>query len=60
MQIYLRKDNNPVSLMEGTLLAVGGRYDYLLQQMADSEYVGVSKVSISLFASYFLGLTIIA
>ncbi|KAK4420231.1 eIF-2-alpha kinase GCN2 [Sesamum alatum] len=36
-QIYLRKDNNPVSLMEGTLLAVGGRYDYLLQQMADSE-----------------------
>ncbi|KAI3470117.1 hypothetical protein Pfo_026780 [Paulownia fortunei] len=37
-QIYLRKDNNPVSLMEGTLLAVGGRYDYLLQQMAESEY----------------------
>ncbi|KAL0403684.1 UNVERIFIED_CONTAM: eIF-2-alpha kinase GCN2, partial [Sesamum radiatum] len=35
--IYLRKDNNPVSLMEGTLLALGGRYDYLLQQMADSE-----------------------
>ncbi|KAL0340551.1 UNVERIFIED_CONTAM: eIF-2-alpha kinase GCN2, partial [Sesamum radiatum] len=36
-QIYLRKDNNPVSLMEGTLLALGGRYDYLLQQMADAE-----------------------
>ncbi|XP_020547042.1 eIF-2-alpha kinase GCN2 isoform X2 [Sesamum indicum] len=36
-QIYLRKDNNPVSLMEGTLLALGGRYDYLLHQMADSE-----------------------
>ncbi|XP_057781604.1 eIF-2-alpha kinase GCN2 isoform X2 [Salvia miltiorrhiza] len=37
-QIYLKKDNNPVALTEGTLLAVGGRYDYLLQQMADSEY----------------------
>ncbi|KAH6770310.1 protein kinase family protein [Perilla frutescens var. hirtella] len=37
-QIYLKKDNNPLSLSEGTLLAVGGRYDYLLQQMADSEY----------------------
>lgn len=39
LQIYLKRDNNPVSLTEGTLLAVGGRYDYLLQQMADSEYV---------------------
>ncbi|KAG8369529.1 hypothetical protein BUALT_Bualt14G0023000 [Buddleja alternifolia] len=37
-QIYLKKDNNPLSLMEGILLAVGGRYDYLLQQMADSDY----------------------
>ncbi|PIN15987.1 eIF-2alpha kinase GCN2 [Handroanthus impetiginosus] len=37
-QIYLRKDDNPVSLMEGTMLAVGGRYDYLLQQMWGSEY----------------------
>ncbi|KAL8483117.1 hypothetical protein ACS0TY_025974 [Phlomoides rotata] len=37
-QIYFRKDNNPVPLMEGTLLAVGGRYDYLLQQMAESKY----------------------
>ncbi|XP_042044416.1 eIF-2-alpha kinase GCN2 isoform X2 [Salvia splendens] len=37
-QIYLRKDNNPVALTEGTLLAVGGRYDYLLQQTTDSEY----------------------
>lgn len=43
MQIYLKRDNNPVSLTEGTLLAVGGRYDYLLQQMADSEYVGLVK-----------------
>ncbi|KAL9162457.1 hypothetical protein ABFS82_07G090900 [Erythranthe guttata] len=36
-QIYLRKDNSPVSLMEGTLLSVGGRYDHLLQQMASTE-----------------------
>ncbi|KAL0382837.1 UNVERIFIED_CONTAM: eIF-2-alpha kinase GCN2 [Sesamum calycinum] len=40
-EIYLRKDNNPVSLMEGTLLALGGRYDYLLQQMADAERLGL-------------------
>ncbi|XP_049381059.1 eIF-2-alpha kinase GCN2 [Solanum stenotomum] len=37
-QIYLRKDDNPGSLMEGTLLAVGGRYDYLLHQSGDLEY----------------------
>lgn len=37
-QIYLRKENNPASLMEGTLLAIGGRYDYWLQQIANSEY----------------------
>ncbi|KAK6776172.1 hypothetical protein RDI58_027173 [Solanum bulbocastanum] len=37
-QIYLRKDDNPGSLMEGTLLAVGGRYDYLLHQNGDLEY----------------------
>lgn len=34
-QIYLRKDNN---LTEGTLLAVGGRYDYLLHHTWQSEY----------------------
>lgn len=33
------KDNNPGSLSEGTLLAVGGRYDYLLRQMWDHKYV---------------------
>lgn len=32
-QIYARKENNPASLMEGTLLAVGGRYDYLLHPL---------------------------
>ncbi|KAL4567577.1 hypothetical protein LXL04_023165 [Taraxacum kok-saghyz] len=37
-QIYLRKDNNVGSLTEGTLLAVGGRYDSLLHQMWQSEY----------------------
>ncbi|XP_047255023.1 eIF-2-alpha kinase GCN2 isoform X5 [Capsicum annuum] len=37
-QIYLRKDDHPGSLMEGTLLAVGGRYDYLLHQSGDLEY----------------------
>ncbi|KAJ0937763.1 putative protein kinase PEK-GCN2 family [Helianthus annuus] len=37
-QIYLRKDNTLGSLTEGTLLAVGGRYDYLLHRMWQSEY----------------------
>ncbi|KAJ0603015.1 putative protein kinase PEK-GCN2 family [Helianthus annuus] len=37
-QIYLRKDNTLGSLTEGTLLAVGGRYDYLLHHMWQSEY----------------------
>lgn len=37
-QIYLRKDNSVGSLTEGTLLAVGGRYDYLLHNMWQSEY----------------------
>ncbi|TXG72830.1 hypothetical protein EZV62_001409 [Acer yangbiense] len=39
-QIYLMKENNIGSLIEGALLAVGGRYDYLLHQMWDREYVG--------------------
>ncbi|KAI5664083.1 hypothetical protein M9H77_23406 [Catharanthus roseus] len=34
-QVYLRK--NPGSLVEGTLLAIGGRYDYLLHKMGDIE-----------------------
>ncbi|KAF5816481.1 putative protein kinase PEK-GCN2 family [Helianthus annuus] len=37
-QIYLRKDNTLGSHTEGTLLAVGGRYDYLLHRMWQSEY----------------------
>ncbi|VVA38780.1 PREDICTED: eIF-2-alpha kinase GCN2 [Prunus dulcis] len=37
-QVYLVKDNNPGSLTEGTLLAVGGRYDYLLRQMWGLEH----------------------
>ncbi|KAI8010263.1 eIF-2-alpha kinase GCN2 [Camellia lanceoleosa] len=51
-QIYLRKENNPASLMEGTLLAVGGRYDYLLHQMSACDYKsnlpGAVGVSIAL------------
>ncbi|KAK3204428.1 hypothetical protein Dsin_018474 [Dipteronia sinensis] len=39
-QIYLMKENNTGSLIDGALLAVGGRYDYLLHQMWDREYVG--------------------
>uniref|UniRef100_A0A2P2LIK6 Uncharacterized protein MANES_11G120800 n=1 Tax=Rhizophora mucronata TaxID=61149 RepID=A0A2P2LIK6_RHIMU len=37
-QIYLMKDNNPGSVSEGALLAIGGRYDYLLHHMSDHEY----------------------
>lgn len=52
-QIYLRKDNSTVSLMEGTLLAVGGRYDYLVHYMSDSEHVGV-KLTIPFLFMLFL------
>ncbi|XP_057957013.1 eIF-2-alpha kinase GCN2 [Malania oleifera] len=36
-QVYLMKENSPGSVIEGRLLAVGGRYDYLLHQMWDHE-----------------------
>lgn len=39
-KVYLRKENSPGSLSEGALLAVGGRYDYLLQQLWRSDSVG--------------------
>jgi hypothetical protein len=39
-KIYLRKENSSGSLSEGVLLAVGGRYDYLLHQLRSSDYVG--------------------
>lgn len=39
-KVYLRKENNPGSLTEGVLLAVGGRYDYLLHQLWNNDYVG--------------------
>ncbi|TKY67456.1 serine/threonine-protein kinase GCN2 [Spatholobus suberectus] len=39
-QVYLRKENSPGSLSEGVLLAVGGRYDYLLHQLWSSDYKG--------------------
>ncbi|XP_058102419.1 eIF-2-alpha kinase GCN2 isoform X2 [Magnolia sinica] len=37
-QIYLIKDSNASSFSEGTLFAVGGRYDYLVQHMWYQEY----------------------
>ncbi|KAG4125967.1 hypothetical protein ERO13_D10G129301v2 [Gossypium hirsutum] len=37
-QIYLGKESHPGALTEGALLAVGGRYDYLLHQMWNHEY----------------------
>ncbi|CAJ2679073.1 unnamed protein product [Trifolium pratense] len=39
-QVYLRKENSSVSLSEGVLLAVGGRYDNLLHQLRSSDYKG--------------------
>lgn len=39
-QVYLVKDSNPGSLTEGVLLAIGGRYDYLLHHMWSLEHVG--------------------
>ncbi|XP_061357537.1 eIF-2-alpha kinase GCN2 isoform X2 [Gastrolobium bilobum] len=39
-QVYLRKENSPGSLSEGVLLAVGGRYDFLLHQLWSQDYVG--------------------
>ncbi|XP_019168429.1 PREDICTED: eIF-2-alpha kinase GCN2 isoform X3 [Ipomoea nil] len=35
-QIYLRANNSPS--MEGTLLAIGGRYDHLFHNIGDTEY----------------------
>lgn len=37
-QVYLTKENHPGSHPEGTLVAIGGRYDYLLQQMWSRAY----------------------
>ncbi|KAJ1387859.1 Protein kinase domain [Sesbania bispinosa] len=39
-QVYLRKENTAGSLSEGVLLAVGGRYDFLLHQLWSSDYKG--------------------
>lgn len=43
-QVYLTKENNPGSLPEGALLAIGGRYDYLLHQMWSRDYVGYACI----------------
>lgn len=37
-QVYLMKENNSGTLTDGTLLAIGGRYDYLLHQMWGQEH----------------------
>lgn len=47
------KDNNPGSLTEGTLLAVGGRYDYLLRQMWGLEHVGYTRLLSSSYLLFF-------
>lgn len=39
-QMYLVKGNNPASFYEGTLFAIGGRYDHLVQQLWEHDYVG--------------------
>lgn len=38
-QVYLVKDSSPGSPTEGALLAIGGRYDYLLHHMWGFEHV---------------------
>ncbi|XP_006443036.2 eIF-2-alpha kinase GCN2 [Citrus clementina] len=42
-QVFSVKEKYPATLVEGTLLAVGGRYDYLLHRMWDREYVGYAS-----------------
>ncbi|XP_010525998.1 PREDICTED: eIF-2-alpha kinase GCN2 isoform X2 [Tarenaya hassleriana] len=55
-QVFLTKENSSGSYNDGILLAVGGRYDYLLHQMCDREYkmnlpggVGVSLALETIF-----------
>eukprot|EP00268_Persea_americana_P003306 TRINITY_DN10996_c0_g1_i6.p1 TRINITY_DN10996_c0_g1~~TRINITY_DN10996_c0_g1_i6.p1 ORF type:complete len:1275 (-),score=277.01 TRINITY_DN10996_c0_g1_i6:717-4541(-) len=38
-QMYLVRDNNPASFYEGTLFAMGGRYDHLVQQLWEHDYI---------------------
>lgn len=38
-QVFLTKENSPGTSNDGVLLAVGGRYDYLVQEVCDREYV---------------------
>ncbi|CAI9117290.1 OLC1v1018651C1 [Oldenlandia corymbosa var. corymbosa] len=61
-QIYLRK--NTGSLIEGTLLAVGGRYDHLLHDIGENEHkanppgaVGTSIALETILLQYNLGET---
>ncbi|KAL1189722.1 eIF-2-alpha kinase GCN2 [Cardamine amara subsp. amara] len=55
-QVFLTKENSPGTSNDGVLLAVGGRYDYLVQEVCDREYkmnlpgaVGVSLALETIF-----------
>lgn len=52
VQVYLTKENNPGSHPEGALLAIGGRYDYLLQHMWSRTYVSYPHLFSSLLHQY--------
>lgn len=45
-QVFLTKENSTGTSNDGVLLAVGGRYDYLVHQVCDREYVS-SQVLLS-------------
>lgn len=49
LQIFLRKDNNSGSLVEGTLLAVGGRYDHLIYNLWNKINVGYPFMFLDVF-----------
>lgn len=55
-QIYLLKENHTGSLIEGTLLAIGGRYDYMLHQMWEHEYVSSTAAITPLLLVIFISL----
>ena len=39
VQIYLMEENNPGSLKEGVLLAIGGRYDQLFRELCFASVI---------------------
>jgi hypothetical protein len=38
-QVFLTKENSSGTSNDGVLLAVGGRYDWLVQEVCDREHV---------------------